>query len=64
MTVAELLNLPTAELAKLSDKELEELLGPLVPEARRPDKEALVLTEAKRLGNQAAMILAQLKKKS
>ena len=62
MTVNELLSLPTDDLSKLSDKELLELLGPLVPESRRPDKDSIVLSEAQRLAKQGQAIMDMLNK--
>lgn len=40
MTIKDILSLPTNKLEALSDAELSELLGPLIPAARKEDKEA------------------------
>ena len=40
MTIKDILSLPTDKLESLSDEELANLLGPLIPEARKEDKEA------------------------
>ena len=39
MTIKDILSLPTNKLEALSDAELSELLGPLIPAARKEDKE-------------------------
>lgn len=57
MTVKQLLDVPTADLAKLTDPQLEELLGPLVPAARQADKDSIVLKETKSLMKQAEHLL-------
>ena len=40
MTIKDILSLPTNKLEALSDAELSELLGPLIPAARKEDTEA------------------------
>lgn len=58
MTVTQLLDLPTPEKARLSDSELEALMGDLIPAARQPDKENLVVQDSKRLLSQGEAIMA------
>ena len=40
MTIKDILSLPTDKLEELSDEELANLLGPLIPVVRKEDKEA------------------------
>lgn len=60
MTLHEILKLPTTKLASLSDKQLEELLGPFIPACREPDRENLQHKEVGRLLKQGATIMAQM----
>lgn len=61
MTIKEVLDLPE-NLEKLSDAELEKYLGPLVPQARMPDKERAEIRDNKNLLNLAARLIEQNKR--
>ena len=59
MTIQEVLNLPTDHLEKLSDTELVNLLGDLIPASRNPDREKANMRDVKMLVNQAKKLLGQ-----
>lgn len=52
--IQEILAITPEELEKMSDVELEKLLGPLIPPSRQPSKEALI--------DQSQMMIEKLKK--
>lgn len=57
MTIREILALPTDQLEALSDKDLDNLLGPLIPAARNPDKEAAKDRDINQLLKRAQAVL-------
>lgn len=57
MTINEVLKLPTDRLESLTDKQLDELLGPLIPAARQGDKQAADKRDLDQLLKQAAALL-------
>lgn len=57
MTIPQLLDIPTEELAALTDSQLEQLLGPLVPQSRAPDKERFQQRHAMSVQQMAEMAL-------
>lgn len=57
MTIQEILKLPTERLEDLSDKQLAELLGPLLPAARAADRENAATKDLKQLLKQAEQLL-------
>lgn len=63
MTITEILSLPTEELDKMSLAELEKYIGPLIPDARKPDKENLVVRDQRQINELAAKMIAQMKAK-
>ncbi len=58
MTIKQILSLPTEDLEKLSDKELAALLGPLIPLARKEDKDSAAARDADQLLKRAQAALA------
>jgi hypothetical protein len=58
MTIKQILSLPTEDLEKLSDKELAEFLGPLIPLARKEDKDSAAARDADQLLKRAQAALA------
>ena len=58
MTIKQILSLPTEDLERLSDKQLAELLGPLIPLARKEDKDSAAARDAAQLLKRAQAALA------
>ena len=58
MTIKQILSLPTEDLERLSDKQLAELLGPLIPLARKEDKDLAAARDADQLLKRAQAALA------
>lgn len=58
MTIQQILDLPTTELAAMSDAQLEAALGALIPQSRAPDKARFQQREIAALQQQAAAYLA------
>lgn len=59
MTIHEVLDLPTANLAAMNDVQLETYLGPLIPAARKPDAERAQQRQVKDLLKFGEQLLAQ-----
>jgi len=57
MTIHEILKLPTEKLEELSDRQLDELLGPMIPAARNPDRESAQMRDMQQLLKQARAML-------
>lgn len=57
MTLTEILDLPTEDLEKLSNSQLESLLGPFIPDARRPDKDRAEDRDRQNLMDKAKRLL-------
>ena len=58
MTIKQILSLPTEDLERLSDKQLADLLGPLIPLARKEDKDSAAARDADQLLKRAQAALA------
>ncbi len=58
MTIKQILSLPTEDLERLSDKQLVELLGPLIPLARKEAKDSAAARDADQLLKRAQAALA------
>ena len=56
MTIAQILEMPIDKLESMSDAELKELLGDLIPKAREPDK-AVMADNAMELANRVKKML-------
>ena len=61
MTIKQILSLPTEDLERLSDKQLAELLGPLIPSARKEDKDSAAAKDQQQLLKRAQAALAAFK---
>ena len=57
MNLKEILELPTEELEKLTDPQLIQLLGPLIPASRQEDKDSALKRDTKMLIAQAQKLL-------
>jgi hypothetical protein len=58
MTIQQVLDLPTEDLAKLTDAQLDSLLAPLFPASRQADKEAFAVKHASAVNKLAMAHLA------
>ena len=58
MTIKQILSLPTENLERLPDKRLAEILGPLIPLARKEDKDSAAARDADQLLKRAQAALA------
>ena len=59
MNIREILKLLTEDLEKLDDKQLNNLLGPLIPQSRTPDKESAAKRDQDQLIKMAKAMLGQ-----